>query len=63
MNKEHMLDELKRIGRAYCEKNGWKFIFANEDKLGFEDKDEQLYTITWHEMHDMIKEAQAEGRW
>lgn len=46
--------ELEEVAKAYCKKMGYKFIFANEDKFGFETKDEQLFTIDYFELYDLL---------
>lgn len=50
------LDELKAVAKAYCKKNGYTFIFANEYKFGFETKNGGLFTLTYFELADKLKE-------
>lgn len=50
------IDELKQIARAYCKKMGYTYIFANDYKFGFEDKNGQLWTLTYFELADKLKE-------
>lgn len=49
-------EELEEVAKAYCEKMGYTFIFANEDKFGFETKDGQLWTLDYFELADKLKE-------
>ena len=43
------------MAKAYCKKMGYKFIFANEDKFGFETKGGQLWTLDYIELEDKLK--------
>lgn len=54
MNK---LEELKAIAKAYCKKMNYTFIFANEYKFGFEDKNKNLWTLTYYELAEKLKEV------
>ena len=47
-------EELEEVAKAYCEKMGYKFIFANGSKFGFETEDEQLFTIDYFELYDLL---------
>ena len=47
------LEELKEIAKAYCKKMGYEYIFANEYKFGFQDKDGGL---TYFELEEKLKE-------
>lgn len=51
-----MLQELKAVAKAYCKKMGYEYIFANEDKFGFEDKNGNLWTMTYFDLEDKLKE-------
>lgn len=53
--RKNMLDELKAIARAYCKKMGYEYIFANEDKFGFQDKSGGLWTMTYWELENKLK--------
>lgn len=53
-----MLGELKMIAKAYCKKMGYEYIFANEDKFGFQDKHGQLWTMTYWELESKLKEQE-----
>ena len=50
--------ELKEVAKAYCKKMGYTFIFANDYKFGFEDKQGGLWTLTYFELVDKLKELQ-----
>ena len=50
------IDELREIAKAYCKKMGYKFIFANEYKFGFDDKQGGLWTLTYFELESKLKE-------
>lgn len=50
------LDELKAVAKAYCKKMGYEFIFANEYKFGFEDKNGGLWTLSYFELEEKLKE-------
>lgn len=50
------IDELKAVAREYCRQKGYEFIFANEYKFGFQDKNEQLWTMTYFELESKLKE-------
>lgn len=56
MSKYATLEELKEVAKAYCKKMGYSFIFANEDKFGFEDKQGGLWTLTYFELESKLKE-------
>ena len=49
-------EELKKIAKKYCEKMNYTFIFANEYKFGFEDKQGGLWTMTYFELEEKLKE-------
>ena len=51
------LTELKLIAKAYCKKMNYTYIFANEYKFGFEDTNGQLWTMTYTELADVLKES------
>jgi len=51
------LKELTDIAKAYCKKMNYKFIFANEYKFGFETKNGELYTLTYFDLEDKLKEV------
>ena len=48
--------ELTQIAKAYCNKMGYTFIFANEYKFGFEDKNGGLWTLNYFELEEKLKE-------
>jgi hypothetical protein len=47
--------ELTQVAKAYCKKMGYTFIFANEDKFGFEDKNGQLWTLDYFELERKLR--------
>lgn len=49
-------DQLTMIAKAYCNKMGYTFIFANEYKFGFETKNGELYTLTYFDLEQKLKE-------
>lgn len=55
MGKYASLNELKEIAKAYCKKMGYEYIFANEYKFGFMDKNEQLWTLDYFELEEKLK--------
>ena len=50
------LEELKEIAKAYCKKMGYEYIFAIEYKFGFQDKNGGLWTLTYFELEEKLKE-------
>ena len=56
MGKYASLGELKEIAKAYCKKMGYEYIFANEYKFGFQDKNGGLWTLTYFELEEKLKE-------
>lgn len=56
MAKVATVEELTQVAKAYCKKMGYEFIFANEYKFGFQDKNEQLWTLTYFELADILQE-------
>lgn len=56
MGKYASLGELREVAKAYCKKMGYKFIFANEYKFGFEDKNGGLWTLSYFELEEKLKE-------
>jgi hypothetical protein len=56
MAKYATKEELTLIAKAYCEKMGYTFIFANEYKFGFEDKNGNLWTLDYFELENKLKE-------
>lgn len=50
--------ELEEIAKAYCKKMNYEFIFANDFKFGFEDKQGGLWTMTYLELADKLKAAE-----
>lgn len=57
MAKYATKEELTLIAKAYCEKMGYTFIFANEYKFGFEDKNGNLWTLDYFELENKLKET------
>ena len=55
MSKYATLNELKQIAKAYCKKMGYTYIFANEYKFGFEDKNGSLWTLSYFELEDILR--------
>ena len=55
MTKYATKSELTQVAKAYCDKMGYKFIFANEYKFGFETKSGELYTLTYFDLEDKLK--------
>lgn len=58
MSKYATLQELTEIAKAYCKKRGYTFIFANEDKFGFETKDGGLFTLSYMGLYEKLKESE-----
>lgn len=56
MSKYATLSELKEVAKAYCKKMGYEFIFANEYKFGFEDKNGGLWNLSYFELEEKLKE-------
>ena len=56
MGKYASLGELREVEKAYCKKMGYEFIFANEYKFGFEDKNGGLWTLSYFELEEKLKE-------
>lgn len=56
MGKYASLGELREVAKAYCKKMGYEFIFANEYKFGFEDKNGGLWTLSYFELEEKLKE-------
>lgn len=50
-------NELKQVAKAYCKKMGYEFIFANEYKFGFQDKNGNLWTLSYFELERKLKEV------
>lgn len=57
MGKYASLGELREVAKAYCKKMGYKLIFANEYKFGFEDKSGGLWTLSYFELEEKLKET------
>lgn len=55
--KKTYLQELTDIAKAYCKKYNYEFIFANENKFGFMDKNEQMWTLSYYELADMLEKG------
>ena len=55
MNK---LDELKAIAKEYCKQMNYEFIFANEYKFGFQDSKGGLWTMSYTELVEKLKERE-----
>ena len=55
MTKKATIIELTQVAKAYCEKMGYTFIFANEYKFGFETKSGELYTLTYFDLEEKLK--------
>lgn len=62
MSRYASLQDLQDVAKAYCKKMGYKFIFANEYKFGFETNDEQLWTLSYFEMGEKLKEMKKEKK-
>lgn len=56
MGKYASLGELREVAKAYCKKMGYTFIFANEYKFGFETKNGGLFTLTYFDLEEKLKE-------
>ena len=56
MGKYATLKELQEVAKAFCKKFGYTFIFANEDKFGFEDQNGNLWTLSYFELYEKLKE-------
>ena len=50
--------ELTQVAKAYCKKMGYTFIFANEYKFGFETQNGGLYTLTYFDLEEKLKELE-----
>ena len=48
--------QLTQVARTYCKKMGYTFIFANEYKFGFETKNGGLFTLTYFDLEEKLKE-------
>lgn len=46
--------ELQQVAKAYCKKMGYEYIFANEDKFGFQDKNGQLWTLSYYDLYEIL---------
>ena len=55
MAKYASKQELREIAKKFCEKKGYEFIFANEDKFGFEDEDGQLWTLSYFDLVEILQ--------
>ena len=53
-------NELKQVAKAYCKKMGYELIFANEYKFGFQDKNGNLWTLSYFELERKLKEVNNE---
>lgn len=51
-------EQLTEVAKAYCKKMGYTFIFANENKFGFEDKQGGLWTLDYFELVEKLKELE-----
>ena len=56
MSKYAKLEELIEVAKAYCKKMGYTYIFANEYKFGFETKEGSLFTLTYFDLYEKLKE-------
>lgn len=56
MSKYASLNDLKQVAKAFCNKMGYTYIFANEYKFGYEDKSGNLWTMSYFELEDFLKE-------
>lgn len=54
--------ELEEIAKRYCEIKGYTFIFANEYKFGFQDENEQLFTISYYELYNILYEEKEKNK-
>jgi hypothetical protein len=52
------LEELQEIAKTFCKKMGYKYIFANEYKFGFQYKNGSLWTMSYLEMKERLKELE-----
>lgn len=59
MSKYAGLEDLKQVAKAYCKKMGYEFIFANEDKFGFQDKYGGLWTLSYFELYELLKKDEV----
>ncbi|MBO7614817.1 MAG: hypothetical protein J6T15_03880 [Bacilli bacterium] len=55
MAKKTYKEEVIEIAKAFCKKYDYEFIFANEDKFGFQTKDGSLWTMNYFELEDILK--------
>ena len=59
MGKYASLGELREVAKTYCRKMGYKFIFANEYKFGFEDENGNLWTLTYFDLAEKLQELKG----
>ena len=52
---KNKLEQLQEIAKEYCKQMGYTYIFANEYKFGFEDKQGGLWTMTYYELEEKLK--------
>ena len=43
MSKYAKLEELREVAEAFCKKMNYEYIFANENKFGFEDNNGNVF--------------------
>lgn len=56
MSKYAKLEELREVAKAFCKKMNYEYIFANENKFGFEDNNGNLWTMNYFELAEALKE-------
>lgn len=59
MSKYATKEELTEVAKKYCEKMGYNFVFANEYKFGFEDKNGNLWTLTYFDLAEKLQELKG----
>lgn len=54
MAKMTYLQEVTEIAKAFCKKFNYEFVFANENKFGYKDSDDQFWTLSYFELADIL---------
>ena len=55
-------EELTQVAKKYCEREGYEFLFANEEKFGFQDKNGQLWTLDYFGLYDILRKEEEKKR-
>ena len=63
MSKYATKEELTQVAKAYCDKMGYEFVFANEYKFGFQTKeDKQFWTMDYYELAEALKQEEENNK-